>query len=174
LTFFKGHQFTQSLQESITRATGLPATTMSYAMLNALRKLGVQRVAVATSYVDELNELLAKYLTEAGFIVTAIRGLSIKGVGQAGSVSTQSLVELSEAVFNENRTAQGIFISCGGLRTLDAINLLEKRLDIPVVASSPAALWDVVRLGRWDATASGAGRLFMACMIDRSSWGIPG
>jgi arylmalonate decarboxylase len=69
-------------------------------------------------------------------------------------------VDLSESVYREDRSAQGVFISCGGLLTLDAIKQLEDRLGLPATASSPAGFWDVVRLGGADAGVAGFGRLF--------------
>jgi arylmalonate decarboxylase len=92
--------------------------------------------------------------------VTALEGMSITGVEAMGEVSTQALVDLSARVLEQDRTADGIFISCGGLLTLDAIRILEDRHGLPVTASSPAGFWDVVRLGGWDARSPGRGRLF--------------
>jgi arylmalonate decarboxylase len=159
ISFYQGPEFTESLRAAMQQATGVPCTTMSHAIVAALRRLGVQRVAVATSYIDELNARLVEYLGTAGFTVTAIRGLSITRVRQVGEVTTQTLVELAESVYREDTSAQGVFISCGGLLTLDAIMQLEDRLGLPATASSPAGFWDVVRLGGWDASA-GFGRLF--------------
>lgn len=160
ISFYRGAAFTESLRAAMQQATGVPCTTMSHAIVGALRQLGIQRVAVATSYIDELNERLVDYLTAAGFTVTAIRGLSITGVKEVGEVPTQALVDLSESVYREDTSAQGVFISCGGLLTLDAIRQLEDRLGLPATASSPAGFWDVVRLGGWDARSPGHGKLF--------------
>jgi len=160
ISFYKGPEFTESLRASMQEATGVPCTTMSHAIVSALRQLGIQRVAVATSYIDELNERLVDYLTAAGFTVTAIRGMSITGVKEVGEVTTQALVDLSESVYQQDTSAQGVFISCGGLLTLDAIKQLEDRLGLPATASSPAGFWDVMRLGGWDASSPGFGRLF--------------
>lgn len=160
ISFYRGAACTEQLRQAMQQATGLPCTTMSHAIVAALRALGLRRVAVATSYIDALNERLVAYLEAAGFAVTAIRGLQITGVEAMGLVSTQTLVELSTRVFEQDRSADGVFISCGGLLTLDAILQLEDRLGVPVTASSPAGFWDVVRLGGWDARAPGFGRLF--------------
>ena len=160
ISFYQGAQFTESLRASMQEATGVPCTTMSHAIIAALRELGIQRVAVATSYIDELNDRLVDYLSGAGFTVTAIRGMSITGVTEMGEVSTKALVDLSESVYREDTTAQGVFISCGGLLTLDAIKQLEDRLGLPATASSPAGFWDVVRSSGADASAPGFGRLF--------------
>ena len=162
ISFYRGPEFTESLRRAMAQATGVPCTTMSHAIVRALRRLSVKRVAVATSYIDALNDKLVAYLTHAGFTVTAIEGMSITGVKEVGEVSTEALVDLSKKVYARDRSAEGIFISCGGLLTLDAIRRLEDDLGLPATASSPAGFWDVVNLGGWDASSSGFGRLFDA------------
>ncbi|WP_332825147.1 arylmalonate decarboxylase, partial [Ramlibacter sp.] len=98
ISFYRGPEFTESLRRAMQEATGVPCTTMSHAIVRALRHLGVQRVAVATSYIDELNDKLVAYLTHSGFTVTAIEGMSITGVKEVGEVSTEALVALSKKV----------------------------------------------------------------------------
>lgn len=160
ISFYRGAAFTEELREAMAQATGLPCTTMSHAIVAALRELKVKRVAVATSYIDELNERLVQYLTHAGFTVTAIEGLAITGVKAMGEVSPQTLFELSERVYQRDTSADGIFISCGGLLTLDVLKPLEDRLGVPATASSPAGFWDVVKLAGFDPSSPGYGRLF--------------
>ncbi|MDP2015449.1 arylmalonate decarboxylase [Hydrogenophaga sp.] len=160
ISFYRGAELTEELRASLEHATGLPCTTMSHAVVSSLRALGVQRVAVATSYIDALNERLVDYLTHEGFEVTAVRGLAITGVREVGEVSPEDLMALSESVVRLDTTAQGVFISCGGLQTHGVIEPLESRLGLPVTASSPAGFWDVVRLAGLDPSAQGFGRLF--------------
>ena len=160
ISFYRGAAFTEELRAAMQQATGLPCTTMSHAIVRALRALGIRRVAVATSYIDALNDRLVEYLHGAGFEVTAIRGLSVTGVKEVGEVSTRTLVDLSMAVHAKDPSADGVFISCGGLITLDAIAELEARLGKPVTSSSTAGFWDVMRLAGLDASSPGQGRLF--------------
>ena len=160
ISFYRGPAFTESLRLAMAEVTGVPCTTMSHAIVAALRQLGIRRVAVATSYIDELNDRLAAYLAHAGFEVTAIEGMSIVGGKEVGVVPTEALVGLSKKVFARDPSADGIFISCGGLLTLPAIRKLESDLQVPVTASSPAGFWDVVRLAGADARSVHGGRLF--------------
>jgi len=160
ISFYRGAAFTEELREAMQQATGLPCTTMSHAVVRALRALDVRRVAVATSYIDALNERLVDHLVGAGFEVTAIRGLSVTDVQEVGRVTPRTLTELSEAVHAQDPTADGIFISCGGLRTLDVIAPLEARLGKPATSSSTAGFWDVMRLAGQDPGSPGHGRLF--------------
>jgi len=160
ISFYRGAAWTEQLRQAMEDACGLPCTTMSHAVVRSLQALGVRRVAVATSYIDELNQRLVEHLTVSGFEVTAIEGLGITGVRDVGEVSASTLIALAERVVARDRRADGVFISCGGLQTHDVIEALEARLGLPASASSPAGFWDVMRLAGQDPRASGFGRLF--------------
>ena len=58
--------------------------------------------------------------------------------------------------------AQGLLISCGGLRTLEVAKPLEDRHGIPVVSSTQAAFWAAMRLVGEDGRVAGHGRLLEA------------
>lgn len=160
LSFFRGAAFNRQLEVEMARATGLPCTTMSNAIVNGLRHLKVRRVAVATAYIDEVNEQLRGYLEQSDFEPLALEGLSISDVQAVGKVPTEALVDLCVKVFEAQPGADGILISCGGLVTLDAVREVEERLQVPVVSSSPAGFWDLVRTAGLDARSPGCGRLF--------------
>lgn len=160
LSFFRGADFNRQLEIEMARATGLPCTTMSNAIVNGLRHLKVRRVAVATAYIDEVNAQLRRYLEHSGFEPLALEGLSISDVQAVGKVPTKALVDLCVKVFEAKPGADGILISCGGLVTLDAVREVEERLPVPVVSSSPAGFWDLARTAGLDARSPGCGRLF--------------
>lgn len=160
LSFYRGAEFNRALRAGMTAATGLPCTTMSDAILDGLRHLGVQRVAVATAYVDEVNARLEHYLRECDIEPLALQGLAISDVQQVARVGTAELVALARAAFDAAPGAQGILISCGGLVTLGAVRRLEAELGVPVVSSSPAGFWGLMRTAGLDPRAPGHGRLF--------------
>ncbi len=160
LSFFRGAAFNDELQAEMTRRTGRPCTTMSNAIVRAIRALGMRRVAVATAYIDEVNERLAAYLAASDLVATAVEGLAITGVAEVGRVPTAELVALCESVWRAAPESDGILVSCGGLLTLEAIAVVEARLGVPVVSSSPAGFWDLMRVAGLDARAPRGGRLF--------------
>ena len=86
--------------------------------------------------------------------------LSITDIIGVGEVAPDTLTILAEAVFAESDAAQGVLISCGGLKTLDILEALEARLGVPVISSSPAGFWDAVQLVNVDPLAHGSGQLF--------------
>ncbi len=160
LTFYRGAAVNRQIQLMVQDAAGLPATTMSDAVVNALRAMRVKRVALATAYIDDLNRRLATFLREEGFDIAGIKGMALTEVREVQNVKPTTVKHLSQAAFDMDRGADGILISCGGLLTLDIINALEAELGIPVVASSPAGFWDVVRLAGKGCPINGFGRLF--------------
>ena len=160
LSFFRGARFNETLEAEMARRVGLPCTTMSHAIVRGLKALGLGRVAVATAYIDEVNLRLGAYLADSGIVATTIEGLAITGVAEVAQVSTETLVALCEKVWRAEPRSDGILISCGGLLTLEAIAIVEARLGVPVVSSSPAGFWDLARVAGLDSRVPGQGRLF--------------
>lgn len=159
LTFYRGAAFNARLIEDIRTATGLPTSTMSSAVVEALRSVGGRRLAVATAYADEVNDYLRKFLTESGFEVLALEGFGLLGFTEPHDKSEQEIVDLSIKVAGQAPQADALLISCGGLRTLDVAQPLEERCGIPVVSSMPAGFWAAMRLVGESGRIAGCGRL---------------
>ncbi len=159
LTFYKGAAFNVKLAEEIKKATGLPTTTMSTAVVEGLRKVGAKRVAVSTAYNEEGNQRLRTFLTESGFEVLVVTGLGIEKVEDVDRVTQPQLLDFSAKVRESAPGANAMLVSCGGLRTLEIIAPLEKRTKVPVVSSTPHALWAGVRLLGLQGIAPGYGTL---------------
>ncbi len=160
LSFFRGADFNDALQAEMVRRTGRPCTTMSNAIVRGIRALRMRRVAVATAYIDEVNERLVTYLASCDVEATTIRGLAITGVEAVGQVPTEVLVDLCRQVLEAAPQSDGVLVSCGGLETLEAIGIVEARFGVPVVSSSPAGFWDLMRTAGLDTRSPGRGRLF--------------
>jgi arylmalonate decarboxylase len=144
LTFYKGVAFNKQLQDAVTKATGLPATTQSNGLIDGLRAAGAKRVAVATAYNEDVTSRLKIFLHESGFEVVAAKGLGISlNISQAAQ---DGLLEFSASVKESAPQADSLLISCAGLKTLDLIVPLEKRCKVPVVSSQPHGLWNAVKL----------------------------
>ncbi len=160
LSFYQGADINRKLAAAISESTGLPATTMSNAIVRALKATGVKRVALATAYIDDLNARLVAFLQAEGFEVGGVEGLAMTDVRGVGEVRPDTLMRLAERVFQSDKSAQGVLVSCGGLLTLEILAPLERRLGVPVVSSSPAGFWDVVQRAGIDPRVPGYGRLF--------------
>lgn len=160
ISFQHGAAFADELRDRLRDATGLPCTTMAHAIVHAMQALGVQRIAVASSYNDELNQCLRSFLGSHGLAITALRGLDITSVDAVAQISPQELMDLGTSTYAQGEPADGLLISCGGLRTLTVVPRIESRLGCPVIASSPAGFWDLMRTAGLDPTAPRRGLLF--------------
>src|SRR5690606_26530374 len=67
----------QELLRQMSSKSGKPATAAAAAVVAALRALGVRRVALATPYVEFVNEAEVKFLEQHGFEVTSVLGLEM-------------------------------------------------------------------------------------------------
>jgi len=159
LTFYRGADRHAELLERLRTATGLPVGTMSQAVVDGLRHLGARRIVVATAYADEVNRRLEAFLTAQGFEVLALEGFGLFGFGEPGRKSEADIIALGSKVCTQAPAAEGLLISCGGLRTLGVAGPLEDRHGIPVVSSTQAAFWAAMRLAGEDGYVGGCGRL---------------
>lgn len=159
LTFYKGAEYEHQLKVNVTKATGLPSTTMSTGIVEGLRAMNARKVAVATAYDDDVNRRLKVFLEESGFQVLSVKGLGIVSFADRGPVTHNELLNFSAGVYEGAPKADALVISCGGLKTIDLIVPVEARCKIPVVASTPHALWASVRLVGLSGQVQGYGRL---------------
>src|SRR5262249_23539865 len=146
LTFYKGAAVHRRLLADLRERTGLPASTMSQAVVDGLNAVSAKKIAVATAYDGEVNRRLKDFLTDEGCGVRAIDGFGITDCGGPGRKSERDILDLGAKVCEEAGDAEGLLISCGGLRTLDVAKPFEARHGIPVVASTQAAFWAAMRL----------------------------
>lgn len=157
-----------SLQDIVTdlqERTKVPAVATAGAVVAALRALGAKCVAVATPYVDFVNESERRFLQDYGFEVTSLLGLRLgetqeerRGIGR---VPPEHIYRMAMAC---NRPeADTIFVSCTNLATLDVIAQIEADLGKPVITSNQACFWHCLRsLGIPD-RIEGHGRLLAEC-----------
>jgi len=115
-------------------------------------------VAIATPYVDELNELERKFLEANGFEVTALRGLQLDTDPEIARVPYERTRELAREVAAEAE-ADAVFLSCTNLPALAVLDELEQELGRPVFSSNAATIWHALLLAGVEPAADGLGSL---------------
>jgi arylmalonate decarboxylase len=159
LTFYKGRKFNEGLIEGARKATGLPTTSMSTAVIDGLKATGAKRIAVATAYSDNISNRLKTFLGEHEFEVVALKGLGLVSINDPKAVSQSSLQEFCASVYAMAPKPDALLVSCGGLRTLEIIEPLEKICKVPVVSSTPHGLWAGARLVGVKSKVKGYGKV---------------
>ncbi len=132
-------------------------TTLITGVMRALKIMQARNIVVATPYLDEINRAEADYMEAAGFRVLDIQGLNIELDSDMVRVTPDYIAEFAAGI--DRADADAVFISCGALRTLDIVDVLERDLGKPVICSNQAMLWDCLRLAGIDDKLDGFGRL---------------
>lgn len=137
----KGKGSEQEATKRIVASTKIPASTSIAAEIEALKKLSIKKIAIATPHEKERNDLLKKFLKEDGFEVLNIKGLGIRVAADVAKVPSYEVYRLAKEVFLEAPEADGIFIPCPRWPTIGIIDKLEKDLGVPVVTGTTALIW---------------------------------
>jgi maleate cis-trans isomerase len=155
VSYMNGFAGEPALLERLSGLCGARAVTAAWAVREALRHLGVRRLAIGTPYSDAIGEAGHAYWQAAGFQIVARRQL-------AGVVNIY--VETEERAHALGRQAdapeaEALLISGTGLPTVGIVERLERELGKPVVTSQCATLWYALNALGIKAAVQGYGRL---------------
>ncbi len=138
---FKGVGSHQKIVDTVYAKTGIPTSTTLSASMDALKSLGVRRLAIATPFTPERDKTLCQYLEGSGFQVLAIKGLGITRNLDLTRLPFHASCQLAKDVFRNAKKAEGIFIACPRWPVVGNIDPLEKDLGVPVVSHLQAMAW---------------------------------
>jgi maleate isomerase len=156
VSFIRGPGMEVEIAERITRATGLPATTTSASMIEALRHLGIRKVAVASPYLPEVEKAFVRFIEAYGIAV--VKSDSLHRSEGHSIVDPDEMTRLAESVDSER--ADAVFIGCTGQRLAGYLDAMEKRLAKPVMCANQVTAWNAVRLMGLEPRVDGRGSLF--------------
>lgn len=137
----KGLGSHQKMVDAVYAKTGIPTSTTLSASMDALKSIGVRRLAIATPFVSERDEALCRYLEGSGFEVLAIKGLGITRNVDLTRVPFHASYQLAVEVFSKAKSAEAIYLPCSRWPVVENIDPLEKDLGIPVVSNVQAMTW---------------------------------
>ncbi len=133
-------------------------TTLVTGVINALHRFDAHKIVVATPYLDEINTMEAEFLRQKGFDVLDIQGLNIEDCEAMGRIKPSYIRDFALSI--DRSDAEVIFVSCGGIRTLDVLQEIEDAAGKPVICSNQAMMWDCLRRANIDDRLDGYGQLF--------------
>jgi maleate isomerase len=101
-------------------------------------------------------------VTQLGFVTPYVPASGSFEQAEEHVVARITPESILEAIIGVAATApcQAVFVSCTNARTLDIIERAEQRLGIPVLSSTQALAWHMLRLAGIDDHRPGCGRLF--------------
>ncbi|HSQ04694.1 MAG TPA: hypothetical protein VLN59_11690 [Burkholderiales bacterium] len=138
------------LEKQTAARTGVTAESQAEATIAAFHHLNCRRIAIASRWADELNQLLVAYMQHAGIEVLAITTANQWGK-QAFSMSIEEGVKLAFQLGREAMRrapdADALFLAGGAWRSLAAVPILEEDYGIPVITNPIAPVWRLINAG---------------------------
>jgi maleate cis-trans isomerase len=148
----------KTIVEMIERASGCKAFSAQQAAMDALRKYGAKRLALATPFPDNVNALVKIFLEKAGFEVLSVRG---SGVSYKDLTMTplQRSWDNGKRVFEEAKNADALYFPGAPQPCVDILESLEEELGTFVISSLQASLWHAMTIIGYKQSILGYGRL---------------
>jgi maleate isomerase len=150
----------QALCAAITERTGVPATTSTLALLEALRRMQARSLGLVTPYPREMHEAVAATFSDEGLDV-------VSSVALSATASNWELCLIAPDVIGDAvRTVAGarpdaITVFCTNLASADQVEGWERRDGIPILDSVALAVWHGLELAGYEGPApEGWGALF--------------
>ena len=137
---------------------GIPVVTTGMSHSEALHGMRIQRFLGLTPYQSGINEKFAKYFTDAGFDVAAMKGIEIQ-FSKRYQLSSEAIYGHLKKEFLQQPDVDGIYLlSPGAWRVVDVI-LAEQDLNVPIIHPVAAGVWSVLKHLRVKQPLKGFGRL---------------
>ena len=159
-TLSDGPEFDTTFCRQLEAGSGKPAVTTAGALVEAIRAIGISRVALTSPYVKRLSGEAVGYLVQSNIEVVneLVFDRELTSLEQ-NALTPQDAFEM--AVKADHKSAEAIVISCTDYRAVEAIADIEAELGKPVITSNQALVFACLqRLGvAYDRVTNG-GRLF--------------
>ncbi len=156
-SFLKGMGYDKEVAQRITQATGKPATTASTALLQSLKALGAQRIALGTAYSTKVNEIAIAFLRANGVEVVKTECLGYEDNLQIGRLDVQTAYDLGRRIACPE--AQAIAFLCTNWQSMAIIDRLERDTGLQVLTSTQFSVWAALKTIGYSGRIAGYGRL---------------
>ena len=153
----QGHAFDERLRGEIAHIAGVPATTAIDSIFAACRALGLRRVTAISPYIEVVDASEHRFFAEGGIETVAGAHLGIAEGFRLAEPGPDAILDLALRAWDQQ--SDGLIAACLNFRSYPIIDALEARIGKPVVTSTQAVLWRLLRLAGVDTPIHGFGRL---------------
>jgi maleate cis-trans isomerase len=154
-SYHLGSEREADLLGRLSAMTGTRVTTAFASVAAALRRLGVERIALGAPYARETMLQGKAHLEAHGFEVVSFDNLP--GVTNIYDETAERAYKLVRGI--DTAEAEAVFLTGTGLPTLPVLQALEDDLGKPVISSASATMWHALRLAGVREIVPGYGRL---------------
>lgn len=158
-SFVYGPEGARLQVEQLARAAGdVPTTSTGIAFTEALRALGLSRVAVAASYPRDVAELFVAFLAAGGTEVVSLADAGIDTAAEVGTLPEDAVIEFVAS--NDRPDAEALVVPDTAMHTLRILPELEKRIGKPVLTANQVTVWHGLQCAGYTVICPDMGSLF--------------
>ena len=154
----RGYDAEREVVGKLSQRIGLPISTGMNAGAEGLKHLKARTIVIATAYKEKINEAVKRYYEAAGFQVLGIQGLEVSKPVDQVKLSDDASYKVAHALYKKNAKVDAILIQ-GRWRSVACVEELEQDTGRPVVSSTAASLWWVMRVLGMKIPIEGYGQL---------------
>ncbi len=147
------------ISRRLSEKVGIPVVAGITGEMEALKKLGIKKVVVATPHEEELNQRMKKFLEASGFEVLKIEGYGIRKNSQISDLPEHASYKIAKKLYEKAPDADGIFVRCPRWPTIGDVALLESEIGKPVITSCQSYIWYALEVAHVKEKITGYGRL---------------
>ncbi len=139
----------------------VPVFTAPQNQVHGLRAVNGKNIFGATYFPHDLNQTYAKYFTDTGFNVVAMKGLDLKGLpfGKIQDVPSSDVYDFIVAGFKQAKGADVIYMLGSAWETLDIVEKLEQTCGVPVIHPVIVRAWEIQKRLNMEKSVQGYGTL---------------
>lgn len=138
---------------------GVACSTPITAAIAGLKALGARRIALLTPYVEDVNQMLRRFIEARDLEVPVMGSFNHENDNEVARIAPAS-IRAAVLELGRRKEVDAVFVSCTSLRLASFVDALELDLGKPVTSSNHALAWHCLRLAGHKAVVPGLGRLF--------------
>ncbi len=156
-SFLGGPKWESEIRRKIEKTTHAPVMTTSQAVVEALKAQKMSKIGMTTPYNRDVTEREIEFLKANKVRVMDYQYWDIVENLDRGALHPERVFSYAKKL--NIAKADGIFISCANIRSIEIISRLEEDTQKPVVSSSQATTWFALRKVGITTKISGYGSL---------------
>lgn len=155
----RGIENLDDIAKELEKKIGTAVTTSSMSQVKALRALEAKKVATIHPWKDDHHHRHEESIRKFGFEPAGVKGAGYE-LPQVGKIPESRALELARQVKNDNPEADCIHFACAHWGVAGIIEQVEDELDVTVMTSQQAILWQALRRAGIQDPIKGYGTLF--------------
>ena len=140
----RGYRAERETISAVSQTLGLPINSGLHSSIEALHHLQARKIVIATAYKETINQAVKRYFHDGGFQVVGINGLNVSKPVEQVKLPKDAPAQVARELLQRHPDADTVLIH-GRWHCLSIVEELETESKRPVVATTAASLWWVLK-----------------------------